>query len=221
MTDGVAHVFVAGQDLDVVDSGGLECALSEGDALQLARPLAAGETAASLVVLSGKGGQECRRGAAVSVALADLQEMQNHMRETIDQGMGELQSRQSGGLPPMQARALAAPTKAPFAVQAPGPDPYAATEIAGQMQEAAKAEQEVSQEAAASPWTAGDTGARPAVAAAPPPVTLGQTIEEVIAARGEPPVSGILDLGQKKIYIYQDVKITFAGGKAIAISSNQ
>src|SRR6202040_3841045 len=91
-----------------------------------------------------KGGTECRRGATVSVAFADLQEMQNHMRETIDQGMAELQAKQSkGGLPALPQSARAAPVKADFAADpsAPGPDPNAATEINQQMQEADKAEQ--------------------------------------------------------------------------------
>ena len=35
LTDNIQHVFVAGKDLDVVDAVGTECALSEGDALQL------------------------------------------------------------------------------------------------------------------------------------------------------------------------------------------
>ena len=35
LNDGKPHVFVAGHDLDVVDAGGTECGVSEGDALQL------------------------------------------------------------------------------------------------------------------------------------------------------------------------------------------
>jgi len=37
---------------------------------------------------------DCQSGKAVQVALADLQEMQNHMREMLDKGLGELQTRQ-------------------------------------------------------------------------------------------------------------------------------
>ena len=84
--DGHPHVFVVGSALDVVDESGAECALSDGDALQLtAPPPGPSATAASLVVLSSKGNRwSVRKSATVTVALADLQEMQNHMRETIE-----------------------------------------------------------------------------------------------------------------------------------------
>src|ERR1035438_2387099 len=98
LTDGKPHVFVAGHDLDVVDAGGTECALSEGDALQLTGQTAPDAQAATLAVLASKGGKECSKGDTVSVALQDLQDMQNHMRETIDQGMQELQKKQGQGV---------------------------------------------------------------------------------------------------------------------------
>ena len=84
LTDGKPHVFVAGHDLDVIDAAGNECALSEGDAHPTPRPVAPDAQAANLAVLASKGGRECPRGDVVSVALQDLQDMQNHMRETID-----------------------------------------------------------------------------------------------------------------------------------------
>ena len=64
------HVFVAGKDLDLVDATGTECAVSEGDALQLTGPPAADATAANLVVMASKGGNECRRGVTVAVNLS-------------------------------------------------------------------------------------------------------------------------------------------------------
>ena len=87
---------------------------------------------------------ECHKGATVSVALTDLQDMQNHMRETIDAGMGDLQQKGgTGGLPAVPASAKAAPAKAAFVDIAPPPDPNAAAEVAKQGAEADKAEQEV------------------------------------------------------------------------------
>ena len=56
LTDNVQHVFVAGKDIDVVDAAGAECAVSEGDAMQLTGPPAADATAATLIMLSSKGG---------------------------------------------------------------------------------------------------------------------------------------------------------------------
>jgi hypothetical protein len=124
LNDGKSHVLVAGQDLDVVDSGGTECALSEGDALQLAGRTPPEATAANLTILASKGGRECPKGDTVAVALQDLQEMQNHMRETIDAGLQELREKQGqSGLPAASAAAKAPPTESPMAAIAPPPPP--------------------------------------------------------------------------------------------------
>ncbi len=216
LSDNVQHIFVAGRDLDVTDTAGAECALSEGDALQLTGPPAAGATSATLVVLSSKGGQDCRAGRQVTVAAVDLQDMQNHMRETIDQGMGELQTKQSkGGLPALPPSASAPPEKAPFAAEAPGPDPAAATEITQQSQEADKAEQEVLAQAlpndGSAPPAPGDANAAPPPAAPVEFDAMGKSIDEVTAVYGQP--KNIINLGPKKVYIYPDMKITFKDGK--------
>jgi hypothetical protein len=205
MSDNIQHVFIAGAAIDVVDASGTECAVSEGDALQLTGPPAADATAANLVMLSTKGGLECKKGAIVSVALADLQDMQNHMRETISSGMGDLQAKQStGGLPAMPASAKVAPVKADFAAVAPPPDPNAATQINQQLTEADKVEQETVSQIPAD-------GAAPAPAGPPKTIALGQTFDEVTSMLGAP--KSIVDLGPKKIYVYPDMKITFNGGK--------
>jgi hypothetical protein len=216
LSDNVQHVFVAGRDLDVVDAAGAECGLTEGDAIQLAGPPAADATAASLIVLSSKGGRECRKGDQISVQFTDLQDMQNHMRETIDQGMGELQSKQGkGGLPTMPTSANAAPVKASFATDAPGPDPNAATEIKQQAQEADQAEtqvlSQVSENSGPGPSASAEHSAAPAPAAAPVSISLNQSIDEVTGALGAP--QSIVDLGTKKIYVYNGMKITFQDGK--------
>ena len=101
LTDGHPHVFVVGSALDVVDVNGQECGISDGDALALKTPPEEDATAADMVVLASKGGQECAKNDVVTVQLTDLQEMQNQMRATIDQGLQELQSKQGkDGLPP-------------------------------------------------------------------------------------------------------------------------
>ena len=209
LSDNIQHVFVAGADLDVIDGTGTECAVSEGDALQLAGPPAADATAADLIVLSSKGGVECHKGAKVSVALTDLQDMQNHMRETIDAGMGDLQQKGGqGGLPAVPASAKAAPVKADFTAIAPPPDPNAATEIAAQAKDADAAEQEVSGQV--QPDASGPSAAA-APAAAPAEIGIGQTIDQVTGILGAP--KSIVDLGAKKIYVYPDMKVIFNAGK--------
>ena len=212
MTDGVQHIFVVGRDLDVVDAAGRECAVSQGDAIQLAGPPPPDAAAATLVVLSSKGGPECRRNSTIMVQFADLQEMQNHMRETIDDGMADLQAKKVSPIP----QAAAGPVvQASFVKEAPPPDPNAATEINQQMQEADQAEKDAvgqaQQNASAAPPP-------PIAAPAAPPVELklGLTIDEVTAANGVP--TKIVDLGAKKIYYYKDMKVTFKDGKVVDIN---
>jgi hypothetical protein len=196
--DNVPHVFVVSSSL-IVDARGQECAITEGDVLQLTRGPSNGATA-DVVVLASKG-QDCRRGSVVSVQLQDLQEMQNHMRETIDQGLADLQSRQGqGGLPPLPPAAAGAAVDAPIAAEV-RPDANVATELNQAAQEADKAEQDVvSQSAQAEGNPAG-----------PVTISLGQTIAEVESLSGKP--DKIIDLGAKKIYVYKDLKITFTDGK--------
>jgi len=169
LTDGHKHVFVVGSALDVTDSSQAECALSDGDVLALTSPPPADATTADLVVLASKGGNECGKTSTVTVQLTDLQEMQNHMRELIDQGLQELQSKQGqGGLPQAPPSAQAQPAPAAYADVAPPEDPSAGTEVQQQTQQADQAEKDVSNDAAQSGDTPAttDTSATPA---APPP----------------------------------------------------
>jgi len=199
LTDGTLHVFVAGHDLDVVDAGGAECALSQGDALQLTGQNAADATSVNLAVLASKGGKECPKGDTVAVALQDLQDMQNHMRETIDVGMKELQKKQGqGGLPAAPAAARAEPVQSAMAASAPPPPPE--KEVVAQLNEQSKEADTAEKEAAAE-----------TAPAEPPTVAIGQTPDQVSAALGKP--KSIMDLGPKKIYVYQDMKVTFNAGK--------
>jgi hypothetical protein len=209
LTDGKQHVFVAGHDLDVVDAGGTECALSEGDAVQLTGQTAPDAQAATLAVLASKGGKECPRGDTVQIALTDLQDMQNHMRETIDAGMQELQKKQGqGGLPAAPAAAKAAPVESAMASAAPPPPPESEVkaEINQQSQEADKVEAEANGGAASGP---GPNAGEPA--APPVSIDMGQTVDQVVASMGQPVRKATV--GAKTIYFYKDMKVTFTGGK--------
>ncbi len=217
LSDNQPHVFIAGSDLDVVDSAGNECPISQGDIVEVSSAPAADAAGATALVLASKGGKECAKSANVTIAFNDLQDMQNHMRETIDAGMGDLQSKQGkGGLPAAPPSAQVAPVAAAFTAGAPPPDTTASTEIAAQTQAADQAEQEV---ASAAPAASGPSdSAAPAPIAPPPPppaapttIALGQTVDQVTASMGAP--TRIIDLGTKKIYVYKDMKITFKAGK--------
>ena len=118
LSDNQPHVFVAGSDLDLVDAAGQECAISQGDIIEVASPPPADATTATALILA-KGGKECAKSDNVNVAFTDLQDMQNHMRETIDAGMGDLQAKQGkGGLP--AARRLLKSLRS----QLPSPPPH-------------------------------------------------------------------------------------------------
>jgi hypothetical protein len=209
LADGHPHVFVVGGGLDLTDSTGAECAVSEGDALQLMTPPPGDATTADLVVLASKGGKECQKSATVAVNLTDLQEMQNHMRETIDLGLKDLQAKQgTGGIPAAPTSAQAPPTQAEYAAVAPPPDPKDADALQQQAKEADASEAEVT---AAATQENGSPIGTVAPSGPPPSVALGQTVDQVKSILGNPLKTA--DLGAKQIYYYDGMKIVFKAGK--------
>ncbi len=129
LNDRQAHAFVVGSDLDLVDASGRRCMVSEGDVVAVVSPAKADTSTADAVVLASKGGEECQRSVRVQVALNDVQEMQNHMREAIDQGLASSNAAKS------------VPSVTPeFAQAGPPADPNAAQEIEQQQQLAAATE---------------------------------------------------------------------------------
>jgi hypothetical protein len=209
LSDNQPHVFVAGSEVDLVAvSGGQECAFTEGDVLKVSTPPpASGDSETATVVASKGKPKECALSSTVTVAVSDLQDMYNHMREQVDDGLGQLQSKQGkGGLPAAPAGATGAPVKAAFAAGAPPPDADAAQQIQAQASQADQAENEVVASTAAAP--AGDGGGATTVA-------MGQSIDTVTAIMGPPPRT--LDLGARKVYIYPNMRITFSDGKVSAI----
>jgi hypothetical protein len=187
--------------------------LSQGDVVQVVGVPAGTAASANAVVLASKGGNECAAAVSVEIALPALQEMQNHMRETLDQGMAELQAKQGqGGLPPAPPGLNSAPQPAPFAAAAPPPDARAGADIAQQTQAADQAEQSLTANAPREAVGTRDVKAAPATdaGAAPVQISLGQSIEAVTALLGAP--TRIVDLGAKKIYSYPDMRVIFTNG---------
>jgi hypothetical protein len=119
------HTFVVSSDLNLTDEDGRRCALTEGDVLQVIAPPDPKDNTAKATVLSSKHG-ECGRAADVAVGVTDLQEMQNHMRETIDQGLAN-----RAGKSGIEA------TPASFAAAAPPPEPDAGQQVEQQQKIAA------------------------------------------------------------------------------------
>jgi hypothetical protein len=202
------RIFVVAGPLEVTDSGGQEWSLTEGDVLRLTTPPPSDSTSAYLQVFASKNG-ECPRGTTVSVGLADLQEMQNHMRASIDQGLQDLQAHQ-GGLPAPPAAAAAPPVQSPFAPIAPPADPSVSSQLQQQARAADTAEQGVLDEAKqVDSSAAGDVDTT--ASSSPTQINVGQTISEVVGLMGSP--RRVVNLGAKKIYVYSDMKITFVNGR--------
>jgi len=201
LADNTAHVFVVSSSL-IANGGGQECALTQGDVLQLSAAPSPDANFANVRVLASKS-QDCGTGGIVPVQLADLQEMQNHMRETLDQGLGELQARQGqGGLPPIDA-SLRNSTPAPYAAELPAPEANVGDDLMQEAQLEVRQEQDV----------LGQAGqiANPPTYGTPPTLQLGQTISQVVALMGAPARKA--EVGQKTIYFYKDMKIVFVDGK--------
>lgn len=209
LEDGRQHVFLPGDKLDVVDASGADCLVDYGDVLQLKTPAPKDSTEVQLVVLASKGAPECEISTAVSVQVKDLQEMQNYMRETLDQGLRVLQEKQgNGALPANPASAMSSPVQSDFAAAAPPEEKDSEEIVNRQLDEAEQAERETLA------GTRQDTDANAAPAApaqAAMSIAIGETIEQVTAVLGQPLFK--IDLGTKKIYKYKDMKITFNSGK--------
>jgi len=176
-------------------SGGQECPLVEGDVLQLVDRPSPSASTAEVKVLASRG-DSCRKGSYLQVPLTDLQEMQNHLRATLDQGMTKLQSEQGrNGLPTLPSGAAGTlPTAYAREVQ---PDRDAADQITQVVQEANRSEQDIIAQGPQDPGGA--------------TISLGMTPDEVERAMGRP--KNTVDLGAKRIYIYKDLKITFLNGR--------
>lgn len=217
LSDNTGHIFVVSAALTVLSTAG-DCSVTEGDVLRLSPGTPNDASVADLVVLANKG-QDCPRGATVMVGIADLQEMQNHMRETIDQGLVDLQREQGkNGIPAAPAAALAPPVQAAFAAIAPPPDPNLQAELSQEAKDGTQAEKEVLAEAGNYTGPGGpnpgpdlgESGVVPDRHASGTPtkeLSMGMTLVEVEALFGPPKNMAVL--GTKKIYVYDIFKITF------------
>lgn len=209
--DGKPHVFLIGQDLDLVDAAGTECAVSPGDVIQVATAPPTNATNVDATILASKGTKECAAADRVTVTLADLQEMQNHLRAGLDDGLAELQAKQGqGGIPAAPADTVGQGAPAAFASAAPPADANPNAEIQAQVSQANQVENETLAGLAPTP-----TAAAVGPASQPATIAVGQSIAQVTAALGTP--TRVIDLGVKKIYAYPDMKVIFVSGKVVDV----
>jgi hypothetical protein len=179
-------------------SGNQECPLTEGNVLKLVHTPAPGAEWADVQVLATRG-SSCPVGSYVSIRTTDLQEMENSLEASMEQGLNKLQSDQGGVIPAMPAQAVGT-VNAPYANDLV-PDAGAQSELASAADEANRSEQGIL-----------NVGAQaPAPQASGATVALGMTLAQVEGALGRPKSS--VDLGAKQIYVYSDLKVTFINGR--------
>jgi hypothetical protein len=222
VADHASHTLLAYSSLNA-DAGGQECAITEGDVLQFDASQALSGPSGSAQVLWSKP-DDCRSGSVITVPVEQLQEMQNHMAENLNQGLQEMQNQQGQNGMPKLAPSLVGSTQASFAAELPPPEPNVADELKAQAQEADSAVNQVTEEANRA-WAPPPAPVEQPVQAQPqpqvqtqvrPPVTIvkGMALESVTSQLGNPAQS--LDLGKKKMmYIYANpnLKITFKNGR--------
>ena len=127
--DPARRTFVVASDLAVVGDG-QECQLTSGDVITRITDTPDDDNKVTVSVSAGKKA-DCAAGKQVAVSVDDLQEMQNHFQEQLDNGMKDLASKQgTGGLPK-------APDTSTVASDVPPPPPDTSAEKALQDQQAA------------------------------------------------------------------------------------
>jgi len=142
--DPARRTFVVATDVSVV-ADGAECALTAGDVLTRLTDTPDADNNVNLSVSASKK-TDCAAGKQVAVSVDDLQEMQNHFREQLASGMGELAKKQGkDGLPKAPDTSTVAGD-----VSEPPPDKTAAKTLEDQEKAADQTESEVKQEASSS-----------------------------------------------------------------------
>jgi len=133
--------FVVNDDLTLT-ADGKECALSEGDVIERTSDTADDDGNVSVKVVAANKA-DCAIGTEDSVAVDDLQEMYNHFREQMKDGMGELAKKNgTGGLPKAPDTSTVSGD-----VPAPPPDKTVEKNLQDQQTAADQTESEVKQEA--------------------------------------------------------------------------
>jgi hypothetical protein len=204
-SDTAQHVFVANSSY-LYNSDAGECTVNEGDVLLMTGAPPANAASTDVAVLSSRG-QDCARGRTVSAPLQDLQEMHNAMMATVDRGLGEMQAKQGrNGIPALPPGSTGT-IDSPYATEAQ-PDENAAGELDGVIQETDRAEQEAIDQVATPPSTKLTFST---AGPAQPTLIPGLSIDQAKAIQGEP--QRIVEVGNRKIYVYKDLKITFTNGR--------
>jgi hypothetical protein len=142
--DPARRTFVVDNQLTVI-SNGQECGLTAGDVLtRLTDTPDADNTVNAAVTATKK--SDCAAGSTVAVKVDDLQEMQNHFDEQLNNGMSELAKKQGTNGMPASPNTSTTPSDVP----PPAPDATAAKTLQDQQQAADQTDAQVKQEVAGS-----------------------------------------------------------------------
>ena len=141
--DPARRTFVVDSDLTVT-ANGQECGLTGGDVLTRLTDTPDADNLVNASVSASKK-SDCAAGLTVSVKVDDLQEMQNHFDEQLDNGMKEMAKKQgTDGMPKAPDTGIVESD-----ISAPKPDTTAEKTLQDQQQAADQTETQVKQEAAA------------------------------------------------------------------------
>ena len=197
------RVFLVNSDVPA-NADGRDCYLQHGDVIKAAGPISQELEFAQVRVMSDR--PEMPRGTFVSVRTVDLQEMQNHLQATMDQGLDQLQKRQGqGGLP-------AAPPQAIGVVNAPytndlHPDAGAESQLDQAIKEAEQSEHGGGEQAPPAPaYDRAPSGGS---------IQRGMSMDAVRDNLGSP--LNTVDLGAKQIFIYRNLKVIFLNGQVLDV----
>jgi hypothetical protein len=142
--DPARRTFVVDSDLSVV-ANGQECGLTAGDVIMRLTDTPDADNMVNASVSASKK-SDCASGQTVAVKVDDLQEMQNHFAEQLNNGLGELAKKQgTGGIPKAPDTSTTASDVPP-----PAPDTTAAKTLQDQQQAADQTDSQVKQETAGS-----------------------------------------------------------------------
>jgi hypothetical protein len=133
------QVFIVTTSLDVT-ANGHACSLSGGDVLMRLEDTPDKDNAVEVKVV-GSQKSDCGRGSKPRIQVADLQEMHNHFREQMDNGLQVLADKQGKDGIPVGPAGTAVTNAEGRAAQ----DLTAATDLKKQQQDADQAEKEVQQ----------------------------------------------------------------------------
>jgi len=141
--DPARRTFVVDGDLSVT-ANGQECGLTAGNVLTRLTDTPDADDMVNASVSASKK-SDCAAGLTVSVKVNDLQEMQNHFDEQLDNGLKELAKKQgTDGMPKAPDTGVVESD-----IPAPKPDTTADKTLQDQQQAADQTETQVKQEAAA------------------------------------------------------------------------